>query len=114
MRPPFRSRSASCRAGKLATRSGRIKEISRNYGERESPPALLDIRRTDGGHLRAVALSPPPPQTCGMSSAALTAHPPSPPGHWLFGHLLSFHNDVLGNLVRWSELGPVVQLRLLN
>ena len=49
-----------------------------------------------------------------MSTAALTAHPPSPPGHWLFGHLLSFRNDVLGNLVRWSELGPVVQLRLLN
>ncbi|MGH8530497.1 MAG: cytochrome P450 [Nevskiales bacterium] len=49
-----------------------------------------------------------------MSSAAMSAPPPSPPGHWLFGHLLSFRKDVLGNLARWSTLGPVVQLRLLN
>jgi cytochrome P450 len=51
-----------------------------------------------------------------MSAVAATTltQPPSPPGHWLFGHLLSFRQDVLGNLLRWSALGPITRLRLLN
>ncbi len=42
------------------------------------------------------------------------AQVPSPPGHWLLGHLTEFRRDVLGSLVRWSALGPVVRLRLVN